>query len=857
MNKQQLAAKIWASANQMRSKIEASEYKDYILGFIFYKFLSDREERFLADNGFDKTMRGYVSEDHPEVVTFVQDNLGYFIAADDLYSSWLSKGSDFDVSDVRDALSAFARLVKPSHKNVFDKVFETLQTGLSKLGDTSGAQTKAISALLQLIRDIPMDGKQGYDVLGYIYEYLIGNFAANAGKKAGEFYTPHEVSVLISQIVALNLDGRPEIKIYDPTSGSGSLLINIGEAVAGRLGNRDAIRYYAQELKENTYNLTRMNLVMRGISPDNIVCRCGDTLEDDWPWFEEGHPETYEPLFVDAVVSNPPYSQHWDPEGKENDPRFDGYGVAPKSKADYAFLLHDLYHLKPDGVMCIVLPHGVLFRGGEEERIRRALVENENIDAIIGLPANIFFGTSIPTIVMVLKKRRATDDILVVDASRGFVKDGKQNRLRASDIRRIVDAYRARDDQGRFCRVVPKQEVRDNGYNLNIPRYVDSSEPAETWDIYATMFGGVPTSEVNALKPYWDALPGLREELFEPVNAASMRLKAEDVEAVVRQSAPVRAYLGAFDERFSDFGQWLFDELVDEASLVHLPNEENALAREVFARLDGVALVDRYGAYQVIDDVWQEIANDIEMIQTEGPDAVRKVDPNMVTKKKGGKEVEVQDGWVGHVLPFGLVQCELLADDLASLDGARERSSAIDAELSEILEGLSEDDKSALGEAVNEAGDAFVAGKLKTCLKELAGDPDVAGLAATVKRGQSLISEQKRLKKQVKDGEAALELKTKETIESLTDDGVRDLLDAKWNRPIEDGIHALPRAAVDGLVAKVRALADKYGTTFAQVEDEIRMEESDLAGMLGKLTGSEFDMAGVDELRQLLEGDAR
>ena len=302
-----------------------------------------------------------------------------------------------------------------------------------------------------------MDGRQGYDVLGYIYEYLISNFAANAGKKAGEFYTPHEVSVLMSEIVAEHLKDRVEIEIYDPTSGSGSLLINIGQAVAQRTGNIGRIKYYAQELKENTYNLTRMNLVMRGIQPANIITRNGDTLADDWPFFEDGHPETYQPLFVDACVSNPPYSQRWEaPDGP--DPRFDDYGIAPKSKADYAFLLHDLYHLQPDGIMCIVLPHGVLFRGGEEGQIRRNLIEGDKIDAIIGLPANIFFGTGIPTIVMVLKKNRDNSDILVIDASKGFVKEGKNNKLRASDIRRIVDAYEAREDVEHFCRPYPRRK---------------------------------------------------------------------------------------------------------------------------------------------------------------------------------------------------------------------------------------------------------------------------------------------------------------------------------------------------------------------------------------------------------------
>ena len=281
MNKQQLAAKIWESANKMRSKIEANEYKDYILGFIFYKFLSDKEVKYLKELGFTDADLPAVTEDQTEIVTDVQNKIGYFIAYENLFSTWLAKGSDFNVGNVRDALSAFSRLINPTHKKVFEKIFDTLQTGLSKLGDGAGSQTKAISDLIHLIKDIPMDGKQDYDVLGFIYEYLISNFAANAGKKAGEFYTPHEVSLLMSEIVADHLKDRTEIKIYDPTSGSGSLLINIGKSVAKHMGNGDQIKYYAQELKENTYNLTRMNLVMRGILPSNIVTRNGDTLEDD------------------------------------------------------------------------------------------------------------------------------------------------------------------------------------------------------------------------------------------------------------------------------------------------------------------------------------------------------------------------------------------------------------------------------------------------------------------------------------------------------------------------------------------------------------------------------------------------
>lgn len=256
MNKQQLANKIWESANKMRSKIEANEYKDYILGFIFYKFLSDKEVRFMQSKGATAEEIKNLSEEDTETVKYIQGNIGYFIAYKDLLSSWLSMGKDFDVSNVRDALSAFNRLIDSNYKKVFDGIFETLQTGLSKLGESSGSQTKAISDLIQLIKDIPMDGKQDYDVLGFIYEYLISNFAANAGKKAGEFYTPHEVSLLMSEIVANHLKDRKEIQIYDPTSGSGSLLINIGRSVAKHIDDDDNIKYFAQELKQNTYNLT-------------------------------------------------------------------------------------------------------------------------------------------------------------------------------------------------------------------------------------------------------------------------------------------------------------------------------------------------------------------------------------------------------------------------------------------------------------------------------------------------------------------------------------------------------------------------------------------------------------------------
>ena len=597
MNKQQLAAKIWESANKMRSKIEANEYKDYILGFIFYKFLSEKEVKYLKENDWTDEYLPDLTEEDSETVESVQKNLGYFISYDNLFSTWLSKGRDFSVQDVRDALSAFSRLINTTHKKVFEGVFDTLQTGLSKLGDSSASQSKAISDLIHLIKDIPMDGKQDYDVLGFIYEYLISMFAANAGKKAGEFYTPHEVSLLMSEIVADHLKDRNEIKIYDPTSGSGSLLINIGKSVAKFIDNENNIKYYAQELKQNTYNLTRMNLVMRGILPDNIVTRNGDTLEDDWPYFDENDPiGTYDPLYVDAVVSNPPYSQAWNPTDKESDPRYARFGLAPKGKADYAFLLHDLFHLKSDGIMTIVLPHGVLFRGGEEGEIRKNLIEQNHIDAIIGLPANIFFGTGIPTIIMVLKQKRSNTDVLIVDASKGFIKVGKNNKLRASDIKRIVDVVTKRESVQKFSKVVSRDEIRKNEYNLNIPRYVDSSEAAESWDIYASMFGGLPLSEIDELKEYWIAFPELRNALFENTSSAYCNLRVESIKKAIKEHSDVCSFENKYRDVFSGFDEYLYDELIEKMTALNISKAEATLSANIFERLKDIPLVDKYEA---------------------------------------------------------------------------------------------------------------------------------------------------------------------------------------------------------------------------------------------------------------------
>lgn len=913
MNKQQLAATIWESANQMRSKIEANEYKDFILGFIFYKYLSEKELRFFRAQGMAEEDIAQMDESDEQFVNYTKDKIGYFIAYENLFSAWIDKKSDFDVSDVRKALSAFDRLISPSHKKVFEKIFNTLQTGLSKLGESSSAQTKAISNLIQLIVKIPMDGRQDYDVLGFIYEYLIGMFAANAGKKAGEFYTPHEVSVLMSEIVAEHLKDRSEIRIYDPTSGSGSLLITIGAAASKYITGKNKINYYAQELKENTFNLTRMNLVMRGIEPGNIFVRNGDTLEEDWPFFEEGKQEAYQLVRVDAVISNPPYSQKWDTKDKKFDPRFSDYGVAPKGKADYAFLLHELYHLREDGIMTIVLPHGVLFRGNEEADIRTALIEKNQIDAIIGLPANIFFGTPIATIIMVLKRCRKNTDVLFIDASKGFAKSGKSNVLRASDIKRIADTVRDRAVIPGFSVRVEKETIRQNGYNLNIPRYVDSFTPPEKWDIHAIMFGGIPNRELDDLKEYWDALPGLREALFVPRSSDYVDFVNTDIRAAVNEDTSAIEFRESFSCAFTGFRDYLVERLLRNYSKASLTGEEEVLTSEIFSRMANVPAIDRYAAYQVLANVWITISPDMEMLQTEGDSALTAVDPNMVTKQKDGKDVEIQDGWVGHILPFELVQELILPDDLVTLRAKETELSGLSAVYDEILDSLSEDERDS--SITSDGNDSFSAKGVREKVDEILADVETEEIVALAKylslsrkadkiaytteckdvewsametgaggtytkkaindriamlkkqhgfpmdsfenkmlRVLQTMDLETQLRREIKSMRTELHEKTRTTILAMDHETALTILEAKWITPILDGIGVIPELFINGLIDKLFHLADKYHVTFAEVGDKIEKTEKIVSDSVAQLQGSSFDMEGFAELQKLLGG---
>ena len=856
MNKQQLANKIWASANKMRSKIEANEYKDYILGLIFYKFLSDNEVNYLrsigwTDEDLETLVEDYEDSEAVMMMDYCKNNIGYFIEYKYLFGTWLLPYVEFSIADLSAALNSFDRLVSSNYKHVYSNIFKTLQTGLSKLGENPASQTRAITDLIKLIKDIPTDGTQDYDVLGYVYEYLISNFAANAGKKAGEFYTPHEVAILMSEIVAEHHKGKDHIEIYDPTSGSGSLLLTIGKSIGRHIEDKNKVKYYAQELKENTYNLTRMNLVMRGIKPDNIVTRNADSLEEDWPVRLEGT-DIGRPLYVDAVVSNPPYSQQWTPTDRELDARFKDYGVAPKSKADYAFLLHELHHLKPDGILTIVLPHGVLFRGDASEdsegegKIRRNLIEHNNIDAIIGLPANIFFGTSIPTLVMVLKQHRDNDDVLIIDASKGFVKEGKNNKLRASDIRRIADTVRDRKTVTGFSRTVSREEIRDNGYNLNIPRYVDSNESVEKYDIYATMFGGIPNSEIDELQTYWDALPSLRNDLFAPeADKPYSNLKSEDIEGIISANTDVKAFQERFNAAFDGFEALLHQRLIDNVMSVHPMKELDTITENMFARLDNIPLIDKYASYQALAENWQMITNDIETIQQEGMDAVRVVEPAYKVVKKGDEEIEVPDGLKGRILPFELVQHIKFQSELDEIAALQNRVEEINGEVDEIRDCFTEEESE---KYLDPEKDNAYNKKEITAGAKAKGDDVEPETKVKLKGIVKLWDEQKAKNKKIKEKKQELIEKTVDAIENLSDEDVVMFLDEKWVKPISKGINETTSTAFCNLTSYVSVLGHKYAVGLNKIDQQIERSRTEMSTLVAQLSGDKYSIEGLNEL---------
>lgn len=514
-----LNQQLFSAADSLRSKMDASEYKDYLLGMVFYKYLSDKLlQKVIELSG--ETLREYDTRENQtklylelledddvktDLIATLVDTLGYDIEPDFLFNV-LTEQAKQNTFQLNDLSKAFVQLSTKYDK--FIGLFDDVDLQSRKLGGDDQQRNVTITEVIKKLDDIDVIGHEG-DVIGDAYEYLIGQFASEAGKKAGEFYTPHMVSDMMAQIVTLGQKDKRHFSVFDPTMGSGSLMLN----VRNYLNYPKGVSYHGQELNTTTYNLAKMNLILHGVDSEYMHIRNGDTLNKDWP--------VDEPYTFDSVVMNPPYSAKWSADSTFlDDSRFNRFGrLAPKSKADFAFLLHGLYHLKETGTMAIVLPHGVLFRGAAEGAIREQLLKDGSIYAVIGLPANLFFGATIPTTVLILKKNRTKRDVLFIDASNDFEKLKSQNKLTKENISKIVEAYKDRNDSEKYAYLASFEEIKENDFNLNIPRYVETFEEEEPINMVAV---GKELKEIREEKEE------LEKILFETI--ASLQSNSEDKE---------------------------------------------------------------------------------------------------------------------------------------------------------------------------------------------------------------------------------------------------------------------------------------------------------------------------------------
>lgn len=876
ISKTELGSIIWDSANKLRGNLDASEYKNYILGLIFYRFLSKKQEDEMIKQGVDRLDLKYFSakidwekidfnqteslNDHQQMQIIkkrINTDCGYFIWYENLYQTWTNYDSKdknkFSVSVLSDAINEFTRSITDECRELFEGIFSVFENELSKLGINSDDQTEKLLNLMENIQKIPTEN-QNYDVLGHVYEYLIAKFASSAGKKGGEFYTPHEVSTLMAEIVSYHLKDKETIKVYDPTSGSGSLLLTIGEAFKKYTKTSSAVVYYAQELNKQTFNLTRMNLVMKGINTANIHVRNADTLQQDWPFFDQNGAYTYQS--VDAVVSNPPYSHKWDNFGMESDERYKSYGVAPASKADYAFLLHDLYHLEPDGILTIVLPHGVLFRGGSEKEIRTQLIKKGQIDAIIGLPANIFYGTGISTIIMVIKKEKTTSDIQFVDASSLYIKDGKDNKLEARHIRKIVDVINSRKEVDNFSRIVSLEEIKENDYNLNISRYIDNFSKEESYDLYSSMYGGISEQELQKYSTFLNQFPSIKQLLFKPANQGYYSILANDnneIRSTIIENHEVNEYKSKFKKIAKGFYDYLFNICANFNNLCNISDSiEDKLVDYIFNTIEDIPFIEKYDLYQILINNIEKIKNDLELIASFDLDSLNVqellLDQDIIEIKRK-KDNSITE-WNSHLFSNEFICQRFFVDQNNKLKELKDELNDIDARIDEIVDSIDETDKD---EPLFKDGKVVIK-ELQKYAKTIKNIPENDSFESQILEINELTNQKSKIKKTLTSLEQTLVLESYQKYASLSHTDIFKLLIDKWSEPIIDQIIKQGAEIIDDYIAKFENLENKYKYTFNDINAEIKENEQKLVELLQDLGGNESDMQAINELINILGG---
>ncbi|MGI6076772.1 MAG: type I restriction-modification system subunit M [Fastidiosipilaceae bacterium] len=854
----EIRRRLWNGANELRGSMDASRYKDYMLGLMFYKFLSDKTlEQFRIASNMDvsldeeKLLDAYfeaAEQFGDQLSLMINSILGYSVRPEYLYQTWLRdiSNGDFELQQVTDSLGHFERTMGIKEQGGdFEGLFATTSIDFNDtaLGSNLNERSRNIKSLILLFADLNMVQLQKGDVLGDAYEYLIGMFAMESGKKAGEFYTPHQVSEVMAQIVAQSKDID---SIYDPTVGSGSLLLTVGRHLD--IDKQKTLHYYGQEKNTATYNLCRMNLLLHGVRPELMTIRNADTLAEDWPEDPE-HPN--EGMQFDAVVMNPPYSlKNWNRSDiKVSDPRFEIAGVLPpNSKGDFAFLLHGLYHLNPQGTMAIVLPHGVLFRGATEGEIRKRLIDKNYIDTIIGMPANLFTNTGIPVVVIILKKNRDLDEpILFINAAEHFIKVGRQNALREKDIARIVDTYINRSEREGYSHLADIAEIVDNDYNLNIPRYISSIDQDIPQDVDAHLLGGLPQENIDQLYVLNKVVPDILKEAFKSIRPGYLELTMS-IETLTEKILSHDRVMQVAKELANET-QGYIDRYWDRLRTIDFDTDLNELMKTMLEDMKDILqsydYIDVYEGYQVIAEIWNDnLASDLELLKVTKDkdfyDLGRSREPHMVTKGSGSKRRQEQDGWDGSLVTTELIEKYLYQSDVQNIEDKRLQIDGIESALSELVEAAKvedSDENAALYDALrknadDEPGDSFDNRSVKEELKVAEKGTEEYKWLKQVER---LMADRTRVNREIKEAEKALKETVQERIVHLTNEEIDTLVYDKWFGNCIDEISDLIHAPLKKELDTLAMFQERYADTLADIDDEIRAMEDVLAELSREL----------------------
>ena len=785
IKKSDLYSSIWASCDELRGGMDASQYKDYVLFMLFIKYITDKY--------------GNSTDFAPPVVIPKGASFTDMIAL----KGKSDIGDKINTQIIQPLIDANARLARSDFPDFNDP---------NKLGEGQ-AMVDRLTNLVGIFQKPELDFSQNRadhdDLLGDAYEYLMRHFATESGKSKGQFYTPSEVSRIIAQVLGISsANARASTTAYDPTCGSGSLLLK----VAAQAGTH--ITLEGQEMDVTTGGLARMNMILHDFPTASILT--GNTLAA--PKFKDGENlRTY-----DYVVANPPFSVKTWSVGltPESDPfkRFE-WGVPPAKQGDYAFLLHIVRSLKSTGKGACILPHGVLFRGNAEGVIRQQLIRSGYLKGIIGLPANLFYGTGIPACILVLDKENAAarKGVFMIDASKGFMKDGPKNRLREQDIHRIVDTFTKQADVPRYARMVPVSEIADpkNDFNLNLPRYIDSAEPEDLHDIDGHLRGGIPERDLDALDAYWQVLPAVRGLLFESAGRpgyARLTLPLAEVKSKVLGHPEFMAFQQGATQTFTDWTRDAKTKLSAFGQGGHPKALIETIAEALLAAFRAVPLLDAYDVYQHLMNYWAEaMQDDAYLIAADGWVAVP---ARIVETDKKGKRKD--KGWSCDLVPKSLIVARYFAQEQAALDAKQAELEAAEAALAALEEEHGGED-GCLG-----ALDKIAKAEVNARLKEIKGDKDAADERAVLGEWLRLTEQAPTLKRAVKEQDAALDALALGKYPKLTEADIQALvIDDKWTASLSTAVQAELDRVSQSLTTRVRELAERYATPLPQLTEDV------------------------------------